>query len=331
MPSGVDPIALVGNVIFARATRRWLEANANAFDIVMSNGCNTTYASDVSAVHFVHSAWLESPVHAAKVQSGLSAWYQRLYSTVQSWWEQRALRRVGSIIAVSGKVRDELITLGLPAKSIHVVHNGVDLDEFCPGPVDRLALGVPADVPLGLFAGGIGTPRKNLDSVLKAMTLVPEMHLAVLGPTDGSPYPELALRLGLDDRVHFLGFRQDVPDLMRAADFLAFPSRYEACSLVLLEALGTGLPIVTAQTAGGAELVSADCGFVLSDPDDVSALANAFTRLIGDADLRSKMGQAARAVAEQNSWRKMAERYLDLFADPTRHASTAQPASLATV
>lgn len=313
MPSGVAPIALLGNLRFARASRRWLDAHAHRFDVVVSNGCNTTYASDVSAVHFVHSAWRRSPVHAAKVDSGPRAWYQWLYSAINARWEQRALQRVGAIVAVSTKVRDELVALGLPAETIHVVHNGVDLDEFHPGPVDRSALGVPDGVPLGLFAGGIGTPRKNVDTVLRAMQHVPAMHLAVLGPTEGSPYPALARELDVADRAHFLGFRRDVPALMRAADFLAFPSRYEACSLVLLEALGSGLPIVTASTAGGAELVSADCGFVLPDPDDVDALAAAFDRLVDDDALRTRMGRAARAVAERHSWQNMAERYIDLF------------------
>ena len=314
MPSGVDPIALIGNVIFARASRRWLDAHGGRYDVVMSNGCNTTYPSDISAVHFVHSAWRRSSVHAASIGNGPAAWYQWLYSRLNAWWEQHALRRVGTVIAVSSKVRDELIGLGLPAASIHVIHNGVDLEEFAPGPVDRAALGVPVGVPLGLFAGGIGTPRKNVDSVLEAMVEVPEMHLAVLGPTAGSPYLALARHLGVADRAHFLGFRRDVSDLMRAADFLAFPSRYEACSLVLLEALGAGLPIVTAETAGGAELVTADCGFVLPDPDDVSALASAFTCLVSDASLRKRMSHAARATAEQHSWQQMADRYLNLFA-----------------
>jgi hypothetical protein len=58
-------------------------------------------------------------------------------------------------------------------------------------------------------------------------------------------------RLNVSDHVHFLGYRRDIPDLMRTANIFVFPSRYEACPLVLLEAMASGLPIVTAQTAGG--------------------------------------------------------------------------------
>lgn len=322
MPSGVAPIALLGNVRFAWASHRWLANHRDELDLVVSNGCNTTFPADVSAVHFVHSAWRTSPVHSSRSESGLQAWYQWLYSTINALWEAWALPRIDSIVAVSAKVRQELIAIGIPPDTISVIHNGVDLEEFAPGPANRNTLGLPPDVPLGLFAGGIETPRKNIDTVLRAMVRVPDMHLAVLAPTEGSPYPDLAAQLGLQDRTHFLGFRSDVADLMRASDFLAFPSRYEACSLVLLEALGSGLPIVTAETAGGAELVTDDCGIVLRDPNDVSALADAFTQLCANPDRRAEMGTAARAVAEQNSWHHMAQRYLDLFETVANRSST---------
>jgi glycosyltransferase involved in cell wall biosynthesis len=72
-----------------------------------------------------------------------------------------------------------------------------------------------------------------------------------------------------------LGFRQDVPDLMKAADFLVFPSRYEPFGLVVLEAMATGIPVITAATTGATELVTPDCSFVLPDSDDTQALAEA--------------------------------------------------------
>jgi len=322
MPSSMKPLALLGNLIFARATQRWLQKHRNQFDVILSNGCNTWFTPDFSAVHFVHSAWRNSPVHGSRIESGPRAWYQWLYSTLNAALERLLLPSASAIIAVSAKVRDEVLDYELAGGPVHVVHNGVDLEEFAPGPVDREALGLPSDATLGLFAGGIRTPRKNLDSVLEAMQSVPAMHLAVLGATDGSPYPDLASKLGVDDRVHFLGFRHDVPDLMRAADFLAFPSRYEACSLVLLEALGAGLPIVTAATAGGAELVGAECGIVVDDPDDVEALASAFSLVCNDLSLRQRMSSASRRVAEAHSWQKMADRYLALFENKQLNGGT---------
>src|SRR5207237_4568609 len=133
---------------------------------------------------------------------------------------------------------------------------------------------LPQHKPLALFAGGIRNSLRNLESVLRALVSVAELHLAVAGDTRHSPYPALAAKLGVSDRVHFVGFRRDVPDLMRAADFFVYPSRYEACSLVLLEAMSSGLPIITAISAGGSELLTPACSWVLSDPHDVAGLSD---------------------------------------------------------
>ncbi len=82
---------------------------------------------------------------------------------------------------------------------------------------------------------------------------------------------------------------------------------------MLLEALASGLPVITAETAGSAELVSRDCGVVLADPNDIPALATALEALIGDEERRVCMGRAARAVAERHSWAQMANAYLRLY------------------
>ena len=116
----------------------------------------------------------------------------------------------------------------------------------------------------------------------------------------------MAEALGVAPRVHFLGFRTDMPALMRAADFFVFPSRYEACSLVLLEALASGLPVITAASAGGAEIVTQDVGFVLPDSEDVEGLAASMTRLADDVELRLGMRSAARRLATAHGWQAMA-------------------------
>jgi glycosyltransferase involved in cell wall biosynthesis len=119
--------------------------------------------------------------------------------------------------------------------------------------------------------------------------------------------------LGLSDRVHFVGFRRDIPEIMRSVDLFIFPSRYEACSLVLLEALSSGLPVITATATGGAELVTPECGIVLTDSNDIDALAVAMMSLVSGDMLIQQMSQAARSVAEQHSWTTMAQTYVDLF------------------
>ena len=204
---------------------------------------------------------------------------------------------------------------GYRAIRIEVIINGVDLREFVPGASDRTKLGLPEREAIAFFAGDIRTPRKNLDTVLQALVEVPDLHLVVAGSVENSPYPKLAESFKIDHRVHFMGYRRDMSELMRATDLFIFPSRYEACSLVILEAMASGLPVITALSSGGAELVTSDCGIVLSDPENLSALTMALQKLTADPQLRAAMGKQARHVAQQNSWTEMADKYLQLFRD----------------
>jgi glycosyltransferase involved in cell wall biosynthesis len=313
IPVKTFPTELIRNLAFSWQSARWLKKNRSKFDIVKINGAITSASAELNAVHFVHSSWLKSPVHTWQQRKDLYGLYQWLYTSLNAFWERQAFARAKAIIAVSQKVKQELLDIGVSGDRIEVITNGVDLEEFAPGASDRSNLGLPNDVVLALFAGDIRTPRKNLDTVLQAVSQVSNLHLAVAGDTKDSPYPQLAEKLGISNRVHFLGYRRDMSNLMKAVDLFIFPSRYEACSLVLLEAMASGIPVITAQTSGGAELVSPECGFILSDPDDLTALTGVLEQLTKAPQLRQKMGLQARQTAEQNGWTQMANKYLELF------------------
>ncbi|WGV28229.1 glycosyltransferase family 4 protein [Halotia branconii] len=313
------PTEFIRNYIFAQKSANWLHQHRSEFDLVKVNGAITPAAADVNAVHFVHSSWLRSPAHISRLRRDFYGFYQWIYTALNARWEKQAFQKARVIVAVSQKVAEELVNIGVPRSCIRVIVNGVDTQEFTPGTSDRQKLNLPKDVTLALFAGDIRTPRKNLDTVLHALAKVPDLHLAVVGSTEGSPFPELAASLGLSERVHFLGYRRDIAEIMRAADLFVFPSRYEACTLVLLEALASGLPVITATTTGGAELVTPECGIVLSDSDNADALAKALLSLVSDCLLMQQMGKAARLVAQQHSWTTMAQTYIDLFEELIKH------------
>ena len=302
-------------ISFARRADRALASLRLRPDVVLANGFVLFRESaDVNAVHFVHGTWRRSPLHTAQLQRGPYAWYQEAYTLLNARWEQRAFRQSRVVVAVSELVKGELVSLGMSSKKICVIPNGVDLDEFAPGLVHRSELDLPESVPLALFVGDIKSPRKNLGSVLRALTRVPDVHLAVLGRVEGSPYPALASELKLGRRVHFVGFRSNVVDFMRASDFFVFPSRYEPFSLVLLEAMATGLPVITASTVGAASIVTRENGFVLADPEDEVELARAMSVLSDDTEIRGRMGRAARDAALHKGWSEMAEKYIEVFA-----------------
>ncbi|HNY32486.1 MAG TPA: glycosyltransferase family 4 protein [Fibrobacteria bacterium] len=305
------PTHLAREIAFSMRSGRLLGRMAGS--PILSNGCITSVPADVNACHFVHSAWLKSPVHTSRLVSGIRGRYQKLYSILNSRWEKDAYRKAGKVVAVSDQVRRELLDIGIGADRIQVVANGVDTEEFVPGASERERFGLPTAVPLALFAGDIRSPRKNLDTVIGAVARTEGIHLAVAGGLDGSPYPELARRLGCEDRVHFLGMVREMPALMRSCDVFAFPSRYEACSLVMLEAMASGLPVLTSRTTGGSELVPPEGGFLLDYPDDLEGMTDRLRVAFSDRADLERRSRVSRARALELGWSTMAGRYLDLL------------------
>lgn len=307
------PGQLGRDMVFSIESTLWLQKHHTEFDLIQVYGAVTHYGGDVNTAQFVHSAWQQSPAHISRVRRDLYGLYHWLYTSLNAHWEKRAFQRAKQVIAVSQRVKQELIDIGVAAAKIQVIFNGVDPQEFVPGSSNRNALGLPEHVPLAVFAGDIRLNRKNLDTVLQALVEVPNLHLAVIGALKGSPYPQLTTQLRLDDRVHFLGYRRDLAKIMQAADLFVFPSRYEPFGMVVLEAMATGLPVVTAATTGAAELITPETGIVLADPDDIQGLTNALNWLTNHPEERQQMGQAARQAAEQHSWVSKAKQYLDVF------------------
>ena len=316
------PVQFLREIIFAWRSAAWLQKHRSELDIVQGNGAVTWARVDVNIAPFVHSAWLRSPVHTSRQRRDFYGLYQWFYTVLNAYWEKKAFRQAKAAVAVSQRVKQELLGIGVANNRIRVILCGVDLQEFSPGAADRRKLGLPEQRPLALFVGDIRTNRKNLDTVLQALAQVPDLHLVVVGTagtTQISPYPPLAAQLGLSERVSFWENEYPVSEVMRAVDLLVFPSRYEPFGLVVIEAMASGLPIITATTTGASELVTPECGVVLPDSEDVNALAQAMSKLASDGELRNRMGQAARTIAQQHSWASMAQTYVDLLEELASH------------
>jgi len=288
-----------------------LRSIRRSVDITHATGFVVWLKTDLNTVHFVHSGWLSSKAFPYRPTASAYYFYQFAYTILNSILERVAFSQSRHLVAVSDAVKRELKQVN-HAYRINVVHNGVDIVEFYPGPSERDKFGLPQGRKLFLFAGDIRTPRKNLGTVLKAMTTVVNAELVVAGELKGSPYPKLADELGLRDRIYFLGRTANMPGLMRSVDVFVFPSRYEAMSLAILEALASGLPVITAATSGGVEIIG-PAGIVLQDPDDTQALAAAMQSLADDEATRFTMMGEARRVATSLSWRSMTEQYVKCY------------------
>ena len=309
------PTRLLRDQLFAWRTTFNQSTQRLGYDAVLANGFVTWKRCSVNAVHFVHASWLNSAHHPRRARQDAQTLYATLYSILNVSLERFAFRRSGHLIAVSRSVANDLERRKLTASTVSIVVNGVDTNEFHPGAEDLANLGLPSGVRVALFAGDLKSPRKNLETILRALPMVPDLHLAVAGCERGTSYPQIARRLGVDARVHFLGFRRNMSALMRAADLFVFLSRYEPCGLVLLEAMASGIPVVTARSVGISDIIDDRVGVVLDDCDDVDALAATLRFLVADDARRQTMGANARALAERYSWTIMARQYIEALVD----------------
>ena len=217
--------------------------------------------------------------------------------------ERRVFTRTPEIVAISRLGAAEIARLyGVPDERLTVIYNGVDLERYHPDNRERYRagarteIGVPAETWLALFAGS-GFERKGLMTAVEALARLGDARarLVVLGKGDARPYQAMAERLGVSARVTWLGPRPDIERWYAAADALVMPTRYEPFGNVHLEALATGLPVVTTTQAGGAEAVSPACGAVV-EPRDPVGLALALDRL--RAGNPAHLAASARAAAE---------------------------------
>jgi glycosyltransferase involved in cell wall biosynthesis len=321
VPTPKRPYILEGPLfmLFAGLALRRIAGEA----IRVNNGTASLGQAHVNYAHYCHSAYLHTPTVAAHGVAGRLRWgYQRACTRLNALAEQFVYhRRSRLIIAISSHIRDELVRhAAVDPRRIRMVLNGVDTAEFHPSASEaeraelRCRLSLP-DGPLVLFAGDLRSPRKGLGPALRALRLLPEsVTLLVAGDTRGSPFTAEARRLGLAGRVVFLGFRRDMPLLMRAVDLFVFPAAYEPFSLVVIEAMASGLPVVTSAATGASEVITHGVdGVVLENPHDEAALAGAMRAILGDRERGQAMGVAARATALRYTWTSVMSRVEDIL------------------
>lgn len=212
-------------------------------------------------------------------------------------------RGVDRYLAVSSAIAGELADrYRWPAAKIEVVYNSVDVKRFevSPPPDLRDELGAGDGRPLVLTAARL-SDQKGHPTLLAAAAEVPEAVFAIAGDgPERSRLEALAERLGVADRVRFLGSRDDVPELLAAADVFALPSLYEGTSLAVLEAMAARRAVVSSAIGGTDELIEDGRSGLLVPPGDAGALAAALRRLLGDRELREGLAGRARERVERD-------------------------------
>jgi UDP-glucose:(heptosyl)LPS alpha-1,3-glucosyltransferase len=222
----------------------------------------------------------------------------------------KALKRV---IAISSMIKRDIIRYyGFPEDRISVVFNSVDLDRFHPRnrelyrKAKRMELGMSEDTLLLLFAGN-NFRLKGVSTLIKAMALLSkrlrgqDFRLVVAGRGHAGGYHRLAQRLGIADKVVFAGAVNGMEQWYGATDIYVHPTFYDSCSLTVLEALASGLPVITTKFNGAAEAIqSTAAGIVINDPADPTELAEAIAEFL-DQEKRTRAIPASRACMERYS------------------------------
>ena len=136
----------------------------------------------------------------------------------------------------------------------------------------------------------------------------------VIGRSHIAKYGEFALKFSVLDRVIFAGFVPEIKDYYAASDIFVFPTRYEPFGLVITEAMASGLPVITSEIAGAAEIMTdGRDAILLKDPTDSSEIAEAIRTLVDDDKLRASMGANARRTAEKYSWDEVARKTMEVY------------------
>jgi UDP-glucose:(heptosyl)LPS alpha-1,3-glucosyltransferase len=211
-------------------------------------------------------------------------------------------------------------------ESVRVVYSAIDAQRFAAEDrlkrrhEERQRWGASPDDTVGLFVA-MNYRLKGLAPLVRAAARVPRdrpFKLAVVGHPKFGAYRRLAARLGVADRIAFLGHRGDPKDAYFAADFLVHPTFYDPCSLVALEALACGLPVITSRFNGAAELLTPPAdGLVIDDPHDAAALAGAMSRML-DRGYRASAAQAARQTGNRWTFDQHYRALLDVFGEVRR-------------
>ncbi|MCP4645920.1 MAG: glycosyltransferase [bacterium] len=207
------------------------------------------------------------------------------------------------VVAISDRIADVMRAFGVPGDKLTTVHSCIDPGRFDVAPLSRTDLGVPEDVPLlGNVAALVG--HKDHTTLLEAMPrvldAVPNLHLVIAG--EGKLRPQLEeqiARLGIQDSVHLLGYRKDVPNLLHALDVFVMSSKEEGLGTSVLDAMACELPV--AATAGGGipEMVRHEQTGLLVPTQEPPALADAIIRLFREPDFAARLAAAGKALVHE--------------------------------
>jgi glycosyltransferase involved in cell wall biosynthesis len=251
-------------------------------------------------------------------------------SPAQIRLQRQAYRCATTVVANCAAARGILLAEGLAPASIAVIPNGVDRPR-------HESAGVAAEQRTRVITVANLRPEKNHETLIAASDLLsadfPDVEFQIVG--DGPRRSELEALVRsrrLDDRVSFLGHREDVGRLLSEASIFALPSRSEAFPNGAIEAMAAGLPVVASAVGGLLDLIEHGRTGLLIEPGNPTALADALRQLLTNQTAAARIGEHARAHVQQRySFERMVKAFEDLYLAglPARSLSAARRAQAA--
>ena len=243
-----------------------------------------------------------------------------------------SIRFAQKIIAISNHEKQVLIRRGVSSDRIVVIPNGIDVEEIdSKNPKSRKH----DNRRTLMYSGRIDVEQKGLDILIEAfarlISVNPEIELVLMGPdwNDSTRrLRQLASKLGIDEKVHFMGYleRKDYLKNLRSADIFVLPSRFEPFGIVLLEAIASSVPIVASNAGGIPEILGEGKFGLLFNAGDVDSLVSQLQEALSNEDEAAKRAEAAKGSLNKYAWSRIAEATLRVYTEVlSKQKSEMQP------
>lgn len=325
----------------ANRMSRWFDRTFRklASDLTFSPGINC-FDADLIAVHIVFAEFRQRVQKALQFPLNPTGFWptllhRRMFYRLIIFLERRIYVRPDlPLVAVSGKVREDLRHFYGRATGVCVIYNGIDCRKFSPA--IRRSLREQARNSMGyspsdfvLLIVGNDWMKKGLSCLLKAVAPVQQNNLkiAVAGKDELLPFRSLLAHQGLASAVQFFPLRPDPETYYAAADIYVGPSLEDAFALPPLEAMACGVPAIVSRQAGVSEVITHGVdGYILENAQDDKTLAELILKLYQDAPLRQRLGEKAAETARQYTWDRSAREFGDLLSQALKKKNPARAA-----
>lgn len=329
-PGRLEQLAYDGGIPAKLRSHRWLALLAPFF--LLFEMLSTVRLLRRLRPQTLHAHWLLpqgivallalrlSGVKAQLVVTAHGADIHGLNSRFARWLKRRVICAADTVTVVSEALAEEVRVLGKPTHGIHVIPMGVDLtNTFTPSPK-------PTTGRTLVYAGRL-VEKKGVGTLLQAMAMLtahsPDYRLLIAGTGPLlQPLREQADNLGISDKVHFLDayLNRDLPELLRQGDIAVFPfvraagGDQEGLGLVLVEAMGCGLPVIAGDLPAVHDVIQDQKTGLLVKPQDAGALCQSIERLSNNPELAGEIAQQGREYAIRHfDWQYIANRHNEIF------------------